>query len=226
MLGAVDRDAHVLPARREDLLVQHPVAGVARQGALVHILLLQRGQDADHDEAAADAAGVAVRGVEAGSHLLLQAGQGVTRQLPRRHVDLEVELPELGRPGGVRDRVEHVGVAHGRHAALVDQVQLDLQAHPRGAGLEHVFLEHLGEHFQRAPHPVAVDAPVLAADLDRLDVTTHEAPLNEMGRSGTRPVPAYTFACHGGPTPARLTRCAAGRSRRAPTSRPAPAGAR
>ena len=113
-LGAVDRDAQVLPARREDLLVQDPVALVGRHGVLVHVVFGQRGQDADHDQPAPRAAGLGVRGIEAGADLLLQVRERAALQPPGRHVDLEVELPELGRPGGVGDRVEDGRVAHGR----------------------------------------------------------------------------------------------------------------
>src|SRR5262249_19807475 len=87
----------------------------------------------------------------------------------------EVELPELGRPGGVRDCLKHGGVAHGRRPAGVDQVQLDLHAHLRRVGLEQALLQHPREDLQRAPYLVPVLGPVLAADLDGLNVTTHEA---------------------------------------------------
>ena len=176
LLGAVDLDPHVLAAGREDLLVQHLVALVRRQGALVHVLLGQRGQDADHDQVAADAAGLGVGGVQVGPDLVFQPVERVAAEQPGRHVDLQVELADLGGPGRVRDHVEHLGVAHRRHAVGVHQVQLDLLAHHGAVLVERPLAEHAGEHVQRAPHLLAVLAPVLAADLDRLDVTAHEVP--------------------------------------------------
>src|SRR5690348_3101353 len=134
--------------------------------------------------------------------------------MPGRDVDLEVELPELGRPGGIGDRVEHVGVVHGRLAAGVHEIQLDLQAHLRWAGVEHVLVQHPGEDLQRAPHLVPVPAPVFAADLDGLNVTAHEAS-TQPGRETMYPAghPPYTLACHRGMAPAcRRVRAAASRS--------------
>src|SRR6185437_9651910 len=106
-------------------------------------------------------------------------------------------LPELGRPGRVRDRVEHVGVVHGRRTPLVHEVQLDLQAHLRRAGIEHVVVQHPGEDLQRAPYLVPVPAPVFAADLDGLNVTAHEASA-QLDRETMYPAghPPYTLARH------------------------------
>jgi len=90
-----------------------------------------------------------------------------------RHVDLQVELADLGGPGRIRDRRQRLGVAHGGHAADVDQVQLDLLAYHRGILVEPALAQHAGERVQRAPDLVPVLAAVLAGDLDRLDVTAH-----------------------------------------------------
>jgi hypothetical protein len=188
LLGAVDRDPHVLAAGREYLLVEHPVALVGRHGALVHVVLGQRRQDADHDQVAADRAGLRVRGVEVGADFPLQVRERVAVEVPRRHVDLQVELPDLGRPGRIRDRVEHVGVAHRGHAVLVDQVQLDLLADRRQVLVEQALAEHPGERIKRAPHLVTVLAPVLAADLDRLDVTAHDGLHSKRDKKGHVPL--------------------------------------
>jgi len=195
LLSAVDLDPHVFPAGREDLLVEYLVALIGRQGPLGHVPLRQRRQNADHDEAAAGAARLGVRGIEAGADLLLLIGYRVPVKLPGRDVDLEIELPELGGPGGIGDRVEHGGVVHGRRALLVHEVQLDLQAHLRGAGVEHVLVQHPGEDLQRAPHLVPVPAPVFAADLDGLNVTAHEASA-QLDRETMYPAghPSYTLA--------------------------------
>mgnify|MGYP003694716787 CR=1 FL=1 len=124
-------------------------------------------------------------------------------ELPGRHVDLEIELPELGRPGRIGDRVEHGGVVHGRRTLLVHEVQLDLQADLRRAGIEQVLVQHPGEDLQRAPHLVPVLAPVFAADLDGLNVTAHEASA-QLDRETMYPAghPPYTLARHQGMAPA------------------------
>jgi len=173
--GPVDGDPHVLPARGEDLLVEHtePMAGCER--AQVHVLVLQRRKDADHHQPGPGAAGLLVPGVEVVPDHLLQLGQRVSGQPPRRHVDLQIELPEFDAPGRVRDRVQHVGVAHGRNGLRVDKVQLDLLADLCRAVLEQVLPQHPGERVQRAPHLLPVHSPVLTAELDRLNLTTHEA---------------------------------------------------
>ena len=181
LLGAVDGDPEILAAGGEDLLVHHPVARVGRQRALVHVLLPQGRQDADHDEAAAAPPGLGVGRVEIGANLLLQAIERVTAQLAGRHVDLDIELSELGSPGRIGDRVEHVGIAHRRLAALVDEVQLDLLADPRRGVLEYVLPQHPVEHVERAPELLPVLAAVLAADLDRLNITAHPASLSWLG---------------------------------------------
>ena len=116
----------------------------------MHVRLGQRGQDADHHQAAAEAASLLVASVQAAANLAFQARKGVATQLPRRHVDLQVELTDLGRPGRVRDRGQHVGIAHRRRALLVDQVQLDLLAHQCRTGLEQPLMQHPGEHVQGA----------------------------------------------------------------------------
>jgi hypothetical protein len=141
----------------------------------VHRVLAQRGQDADHHQVAADVPGLGVPGVQAAADLGLQPGDRVAGQLPGRHVDLQVELAQLGGPGRVRDRLQHVGVAHGRPALVIDQVQLDFQPDLSGVGLEQVLAEHPGEYVQRPAHLVPVLPPVFTADRDQLDVATHLA---------------------------------------------------
>src|SRR6202044_872297 len=104
-----------------------------------------------------------------------------------------VELRNLDRPGWIRDRVKHLGVSHGRRPVLIDQVQLDFHAHPRRAGLEPALPEHPGEHVQRTLDLLPVLTPVLAADLDRLNFTTHKASLKETGKACPLWVPPHTF---------------------------------
>ena len=68
--------------------------------------------------------------------LVLEARQRVTGHFARRHVDLEVELADLGCPGRIRDGREHVGVPHGRRTLAVDEVQLDLLSDKGRVSLE------------------------------------------------------------------------------------------
>jgi hypothetical protein len=175
LLRPVDLDEQILAASGQDLLVQHPVARVGRQRARARVLLAQRRQDPDHDQAAAGAARLLIGGVEAGPELLLQSHQRVPRQLPGRDVDLQIELPELGPPDRIDDGVKHLRAAHGRRQLSADQIQLDFQAHLRRTVLEHPIAQHPGEHVERAAQLVPVGAPFLAADPYCLNIATHVA---------------------------------------------------
>ena len=62
------------------------------------------------------------------AHRLLELAEHAPAQQPRRHVDLHVELAELGLEVRVGDRLERAGVDHRRVALLVGQVELDLEA--------------------------------------------------------------------------------------------------
>ncbi len=129
-VDAAHLDAQVLAARREDLVVEQAVARVLRERGLPDVLLAQRGQDAGHDQVGADGRGALLGVVQRGPDLGLPGIGAALGQPARRHVDLQVEAAQLGRPGGVGDRLEHVAVAHRRLGPVVDQVELDLQAHP------------------------------------------------------------------------------------------------
>lgn len=159
--------------RGEHLVVEQPVAGVLRQRRLADVLLPQRREDTDHDQMRADRPGTLLGVVERGTDLRLPGVGTALRQTPRRHIDLEVEAAELGGPGGIRDRVEHVAVAHRRLGLVVDQVQLDLETHPGPLGLEPRLAQHLREHVEALLHLDPVPAAVLAGEDQRRDVTSH-----------------------------------------------------
>jgi hypothetical protein len=127
-VDAVDADVEVLAAGREDLLVEQLVTRVGRQRVQRHVLAAQRRQDAHHHGVRAHAARVLLGVVEAGPQRALEVGVLVAGQPPRRHVDLDVELAELGLEVGVGDRAQDLGVAHRRVRVLVDEVELDLHA--------------------------------------------------------------------------------------------------
>ena len=172
-LRPFDRDTQVLSTRREDLLVEQPVTRVRRERTFVHVALVQGRQDADHDEPAAGAARRRVRLIEALPDLLLKLSERIAGQRPGRHVDLQVELPEFGRPCRIGDRIEHRAFRIDGKRVVVHQVELDLQAHQPRMRLEPGLAQHPREHVQRAPHLVPVSAPILAADGDRGNIPAH-----------------------------------------------------
>ncbi|MEJ7755603.1 MAG: hypothetical protein WKF83_03995 [Nocardioidaceae bacterium] len=86
--------------------------------------------------------------VEVGADRALEGGQAVVLQASRWHVDLDVELTELGLEVLVGDRLKGLGVLQGRIAVLVDQVELDLDARHRSVDLERFRAEHPGEDVQ------------------------------------------------------------------------------
>jgi hypothetical protein len=110
--------------------------------------------------------------VEAGAHLFLERDQAAGGELAGRQVDLDVELAEFGLEGRIGDRVQHRGVAHGRIARVVDQVQFDLKASHR-AHLEPRFGQHLGEYVEAAPDLLPEVLPVSPGELGLCHVLAH-----------------------------------------------------
>ncbi|NYD48586.1 hypothetical protein BJY14_004569 [Actinomadura luteofluorescens] len=108
--------------------------------------------------------------------LRLQGSGALAAEFAGRDVDLQVELAQLGRPRRVRDRLEHVRVAHQRVAERVDQVELDLQAYVGALEVELGFAQHPGQYVEAPAHLVAIPPPVLAADGDRSHVPAHVCP--------------------------------------------------
>ena len=121
----------------------------------------------------ARAVGLVLGRVEARAHLLLELGEHRRREQPRRDVDLDVELRELGREVGVGDALEHVGVEQRRVARLVGQVELDLEPHRAPLGVEARLREHAREHVEARAHLLAVALAVLAAEDRGGDVLAH-----------------------------------------------------
>ena len=94
---------------------------------------------------------------------------------PRRDVDLDVELAELGHERVVGDPLEHLGVCHRRVAGLVGQVELDLEPDRALLGVEARLAQHPREDVQVALDLVAVPLTVFTAeDLDP-NVFAHRA---------------------------------------------------
>ena len=152
----VDADLQVLAAGGEDLLVEQRVAGVLADAGQRHVLGPQRRQDADHRQLAADLRRALLRVVQGAAYRLLEGAQPVVRQRPRSDVDLDVELAQLGDELGVGDRLQHLGVAHGRLAVAVDQIELDLQAGHRSVEVERRLGQHAGQRVETGPHLLPV----------------------------------------------------------------------
>src|SRR6185437_1295608 len=96
------------------------VQRVGGQAVAAQLPLGERGQDADHQHVAAGGVGLALGVVEGVPDALFQLDCRLAGQQPGLHVDLDVELAELGLEVGVADRIEHRGVAQRRVAGLVD----------------------------------------------------------------------------------------------------------
>src|SRR5262249_46699956 len=127
-VGAVDLDRDVLTPGREDLVVDQRVPRVRRQRLLGQVVRGERAQDPDHDHVYADRGGAVLGHVEAVADVRLEVGQPGTAEFPRRHIDLDVALAQLGDEGRVGGHLQYARVAHHRIAGGIDQVQLDLQA--------------------------------------------------------------------------------------------------
>ena len=124
--------------------------------------------------------------VEAAPQRVLEGRQPTLVELGRRHVDLDVELPELGLEVGVRDRLERLGVLQRRVADLVDQVELDLQPGHRVVGVEARLTQHPGEDVQIAAHLLAVPGPVGTRELLSFHLFAHGVTLGTSGPGDSR----------------------------------------
>jgi hypothetical protein len=126
-LDAGDDDLEVLAARGEDLLVDELVARVGGECLGVQVLLADRRQDAHDHHVVVALARALVGVVEARPDLLLELREHAALEAPRRDVDLDVELAELGDEVGVGEAVEHARVRERRIAGVVGEVELDLE---------------------------------------------------------------------------------------------------
>src|SRR6185437_9019142 len=104
--------------------------------------------DADHHQAHPGGAGRVVGGVQAGPQLALEPQRLVVGQRPGRDVDLDVVLAELGLESRIVDVFEYPLVGHRRVDVVVDEIELELQAHARGTSCEAVPGEHSRQRVQ------------------------------------------------------------------------------
>ena len=197
-LGPVDRDRDVLAAGVEDLLAEQPVARVGAEAVDGHVPLGEGRQDPDHHHVRADLGGLRLGVVEAVAQGVLERGQPALAELGRRHVDLDVELAELGLEVGVGDRLQRLGVLQRRVAALVDQVELDLEPGHRVVGVEARLAQHPGEHVEAAPDLLPVPRAVGPGELLCFHLFAHGPTL---GHGGPGPVNSRTL--RGDPRPRR-----------------------
>ena len=190
-LDPVDDDLDVLAPGVEDLPVEQRVARVLARRGRRHVLGPQRRQDPDHHRAGPGLLGLRVGGVERGPHRLLEGGEAEVGELAGRDVDLDVEPAELGLELGVRDRLEHLGVAQRRLEVAVDQVELDLQPGHRPLEVEARLGQHPRQRVEPAAHLLPVALPVLARELRRVDLGSHA---HILAHRGPRAAPAASRA--------------------------------
>ena len=163
----------VLAAGGQDLLADQPVARVGTHRARAQVPVLQGRQDADHHQVGADLRGLGLGVVEAAPQVRLERRQPALAQLGRRHVDLDVELAQLGLEVRVGDGGQRLGVLQRRVTELVDEVELHLEPGHRVVGVELVLAQHPGERVEAAVHLLAVAGAVGAGELLCFDVFAH-----------------------------------------------------
>ena len=117
--------------------------------------------------------------VEAGAGVALELGEHGALEQPRRDVDLDVELPELGLEARVGDRLERGRVDQRRIAGVVGQVELDLQPERAPLGMKPRLGEHPGEHVETGADLTAVALAVLAAEGPGGDLLAHAHSIRE-----------------------------------------------
>ena len=175
--GPGDVDVDVLAARGQDLLADQPVARVGAHVARAQVSVVEGRQDADHHQVGSDLRRLGLGVVEAAAQVGLERRQPALAKLGRRHVDLDVELPQLGLERRVGDRGQRLGVLQRRVAELVDQVELDLESRHRVVGVELVLAQHPGERVEAAVDLLAVAGAISAGELLCVDVFAHAGTL-------------------------------------------------
>jgi len=120
--------------------------------------------------------------VEGATQAVLEGAEPTLTQPGGRHVDLDVELAQLGLEGRVGDRLEHLGVLQRGVSGVVDEVELHLQPGHRVVGVEEFLAEHPLEHVEAPVDLLAVARAVGPRELLCVDVLSHGVTLGS--RSG------------------------------------------
>ena len=141
-------ELEILRAAGQDLTVQQRVAGVGRHPPLVEVIRSQRGQDTDHHQTHPGGVGGIVGGVEAGAQFAFKSQGFIVGQRPGWDVDLDVVLAEFGLESRIVDMRQHRLVSHRRIDIVVDEVELEFQAHRGGTRSEAVAGQHLRQRLQ------------------------------------------------------------------------------
>ncbi len=196
----------VLAAGGHDLLAEQPVARV--------------GADAVEAEVALGAGSAGCRSSPCGRRprrtccsaslrlrrrRVLEGREPALAELGRRHVDLEVELAELGlRSRGRRSARAPRRSCSAGSPCVVDQVELDLEADHRVVGVEPGVAQHPGEHVE------ARAGPSRGAACGRPARTPVRRPLRPWPTLGWIQPPGRASGRRGGPGPARVLPLASG----------------
>src|SRR4051812_28407722 len=130
-------------------------------------------KDSDDHHVSPDRAGLFLSAVEAGTGVSFELVEYLVAEQPRRYVDLDVELPELGLEVWVGDRLQHGGVHHRRLAAVVGQIQLDLEPNRAARGLEPGLRQHSSEHVKTRANLPAIALAVFSREGLRGDLLAH-----------------------------------------------------
>ena len=131
--------------------------------------------------------------------VLLERREPALAQPRRRHVDLDVELPELGDELRVGDRRQRLGVLQRGVAVVVDEVELDLEAGHRVVGVEPRLAQHPGEDVEAAAYLLPVPGAVGAGELLCGHFFAHAPTLGRFRRLGDPSLTTRGRARHGSP---------------------------
>ena len=121
---------------------------------------------------------------------MLELGEHPALEQPRRDVDLDVELPQLGLKRLVGDRLEGDGVDERRVAVVVGQVQLDLETERPLLWMKARLRQHPREHIEAQPHLAPVALAVLPAEGPGGDLLTHAHSIRRQRRDVQVPAAA------------------------------------
>jgi hypothetical protein len=118
-------------------------------------------------------AGLVLGIIEAGAGVAFQLREDLAPQQSRGHVDLHVELPQLGLEAGVGDRLKGSGVDQRRIPGVVGEVELYLEPKRSALRVKPGLREHAGKHVQACPDLAAVALTVLSGERVGGNLLTH-----------------------------------------------------